>query len=499
MIVVIESPYKASALNSALRANQIDAKVVATNGRLFDLPSDVMGLTSTLNVERFEAVDPDHLESIRTDLMAPELVVASDPDEEGDLIAWTISKLRGSLKTYRAELFDFTNRSIASAFESLQVVPESAPPALSRRIFDRLLGFSGNDGMFLSRSAGALLGFASESPLAITKTVESMSCQNPDNGFAFNERFNDIHGNEVLLGVEKPGQLPRMRNVYALGPELGATPDEIFNALQELYVGDEISYFRTDAMSLNSSAHEALDNLSDESGFDNLSRRSHDLSRSSHPGIYVTRYVDSPPRRGQRISRKSELASKLHRYICNSSLFAMSAQDTRSRIRLAQDDKLYMATAGECRGQMFCYPDSTFSLSDDILSGSPRRPEQRRTYEVKKETSIALTLSGMGVGHPSSWAALAKSYSCLIDKNGRMSSRGVAFFHKHKSEAPSLLEPDVVRAIEATLLDPQIRSQAKIEKALNLAGMDVAQFEKQLVPDPGLDVEPKFSSRGFGL
>jgi len=499
MIFVIESPYKAPALNRALRANGIEGKVIATNGRLFDLPSSEMGLTTSLNVERFEVVDPEHYEAIKHDLMAPELVVAADPDEEGDMIAWTIGKLRGDLNTYRADLFDFTDKSVALAMESLKPVEASDPPALARRIFDRLLGFSGNDGMFLSRSAGALLGFASSSSLPTLKTVESIRCQGSDDGLAFCERFTDIHGNEVPLNSEKPGQLPRLSHLYALGPDLGVTPQETFHALQELYTGDDISYFRTDSMTLNQTAHEALETLSEESGFENWSRRLPEFSKSSHPGIYVTRYVDSPPARGQRNPRKSQLAQKLHRYICNSSLFAMSDPGTLARIRLAKGDKLYTATSSENRGQIYSYPDTTFSLSDDILAGSPRVIIPHKVLEVKKETSIALTLSSMGIGHPSSWASLAKSYSCLFDNNGRMSSRGVAFFHKHKSEAPTLLEPDVVRAIEATLLDPQMAREEKIQKALSLAGVDSARFENRLVPTPGRDAEPRFESKGPGI
>ena len=44
MIIVIESPHKAPALKRALRANQVEAKVIATYGRLFDLPSSNMGI-----------------------------------------------------------------------------------------------------------------------------------------------------------------------------------------------------------------------------------------------------------------------------------------------------------------------------------------------------------------------------------------------------------------------------------------------------------------------
>ena len=499
MIVVIESPYKAPALKRALRANHIDGKVIATNGRLFDLPPTEMGLTSTLNVERFEAVYPDHYESIKSDLMAPELVVATDPDEEGDMIAWTIAKLRGSSKTYRLDLFDFTDKSLAVAMENLRPVATTEPPALARRIFDRLLGFSGNDGMFLSRSAGALLGFASSSSLATSKTIESIRCQDADDGVAFCERFTDLHGNCVQFGTEKPGQLPRLKHLYALAPELGVTPVAIFNALQELYTGDDISYFRTDAMTLNQSAHEALARLSDESGFENWSRRLPESSKAAHPGIYVTRYVDSPPDRWQRSPRKSQLAQKLHRYICNSTLFAMSDPASRSRIRVVKGGKIFAATSSECRGQTYSYPDTTFSLSDDILTGSPEPLTPHKCFEVNKETSIALTLSSLDIGHPSSWASLAKSYACLFDKNGRMSSRGVAFFHKHKTEAPALLEPDVVKAIEAILLNPQIGREAKIQEALSLAEINPARFESRLTPEPGPDLEPSFESRNLGL
>lgn len=499
MIIVIESPHKAPALKRALRANQVEAKVIATYGRLFDLPSSNMGITKSLGVERFEAVNPDHCKSISEDLMAADLVVATDPDEEGDLIAWTIGQIRGDRKTYRAEMFDFTPKSVSSALENLRIVSSAEPPALTRRIFDRLLGFSGNDGMFLSRTAGVLLGSAAGSPLPTTKRTSLTHNQENFGEAAFLEQYFDVYDNEVSFNHEKPGDLPKLRHLYALGPELGATPTETFEALQELYISDDISYFRTDSMSLNNSAHDALEILADESGFENQCQKKPWSNRAPHPGIYVTRYVDSHPRRGRALGRRSELAQTLHRFICNATLFAMSDQKSRTNVRVVKGGKAYTSTIAECRGQTYSYPYSTFSLSTDILEGAPRVPPRSHSLPINKETSIALTLSGQGIGHPSSWAALSKNYSPLIDRNGRLSSRGVAFLHKHKLEAPALLEPNIARAIEATLLDPQPEMAVKIEKALKLAELDLSKFENSLTPDPSPNAELQFSDRTLGL
>ena len=467
MIILIESPHKEKLLRKALQYNNIDAIIISSFGRLFDLPSAILGVNDSLGIESFEPVNARHFERIQAKLSShDDLYVATDPDDEGDLIAWTVSRYRGDLATYRLRFFDLTPSSLKQALESFQPVSSQEPAALARRIFDRLLGYSGNDGMFLSRTAGTVLQLAATQSIPVTKFVRSHAGSSKD--IQFNTTY--LNANNVSISIEDnlcDGALPRYAHCLELGAELSATPQEVFKALQELYADGQISYFRTSSGDVNGSATVSMDTVESDTGIENFSVKTQGRIAQPHAGIYVTSgssITEASPNR-------SPLAQILLKHLLNATLCAMAGPGGFETVKRSNDGVIWSGRLYSLRGQTFSYPQTTHALGDDVMTGAPREWSTEKSYPIGKESAIALSLVRCGIGHPSSWAGLSHNYACLLDRNGHLSSRGAAFYRKHQSEAALLLEPEVARQIESTLLNPNEPTADKVYKSLKLCGL----------------------------
>jgi DNA topoisomerase-1 len=75
-----------------------------------------------------------------------EVLVATDPDREGEFIAWRLAELLGSLGTVKRVTFnEITKTAIAAALEEAGDVDTGlVEAAMIRRLMDRLIGFRGS-------------------------------------------------------------------------------------------------------------------------------------------------------------------------------------------------------------------------------------------------------------------------------------------------------------------------------------------------------------------
>lgn len=145
-LVIVESPAKAKTIEKYLGRNY---KVVASVGHLRDLPKSRMGIDIENNYE------PDYI-SIRgkgpiiKDLKkhakkAEKVYLASDPDREGEAIAWHLAHLLDlDLEDKNRVVFnEITKDAVKQAFkEPRQINLDLVDAQQARRILDRLVGYS---------------------------------------------------------------------------------------------------------------------------------------------------------------------------------------------------------------------------------------------------------------------------------------------------------------------------------------------------------------------
>ena len=145
-LVIVESPAKAKTIEKYLGKNY---KVVASVGHVRDLPKSKMGIDVENNYEpHYISIrgKGDVIKSLRSAAKKAEKVfLASDPDREGEAIAWHLSFLLGlNLEDKNRVVFnEITKDAVKAAFKEPRSIDIDLVDAQqARRILDRLVGYS---------------------------------------------------------------------------------------------------------------------------------------------------------------------------------------------------------------------------------------------------------------------------------------------------------------------------------------------------------------------
>ncbi|RMF14059.1 MAG: type I DNA topoisomerase [Alphaproteobacteria bacterium] len=149
-IVVVESPAKAKTINKYLGK---DYKVLASYGHVRDLPAKDGSVDPEHGFRMKWQVDPKSAKHLKEIAQAIEkgdrLILATDPDREGEAISWhvlDVLKKRKALKdkpVERVVFHEITKRAIEEAIRHPRAIDEKLVEAyLARRALDYLVGFT---------------------------------------------------------------------------------------------------------------------------------------------------------------------------------------------------------------------------------------------------------------------------------------------------------------------------------------------------------------------
>lgn len=146
-LVIVESPTKARTLSKFLGSKY---KIEASMGHMRDLPKADLGVDVENNFEPKYIIPRDKKKRVnelkKVAEKAKTIWLASDPDREGEAIAWHIAYLLSGGKTKhevkRVVFHEITEEAIKAAFEhpqelNLQLVDAQQ----ARRVLDRLVGY----------------------------------------------------------------------------------------------------------------------------------------------------------------------------------------------------------------------------------------------------------------------------------------------------------------------------------------------------------------------
>jgi len=144
-VVVVESPAKAKTINGYLGP---DYTVLASFGHVRDLPPKDGSVDPEADFAMTWEVAPDskkHLRAIKDALKDdPALILATDPDREGEAIAWHVAEAAGAdpKRTQRVVFHEITKNAVADAFaHARQIDFDLVNAQQTRRILDRLVGY----------------------------------------------------------------------------------------------------------------------------------------------------------------------------------------------------------------------------------------------------------------------------------------------------------------------------------------------------------------------
>jgi DNA topoisomerase-1 len=144
-LVIVESPAKAKTIENYLGK---DFKVLASVGHIIDLPEKKLGVDIENDFKpSYEVINGKEkvVSGLKKEAAAADCVyLASDPDREGEAIAWHIQEAikAKSKKILRVQFNEITKQGVADAIAHPGVVDMNRVNAQqSRRILDRLVGY----------------------------------------------------------------------------------------------------------------------------------------------------------------------------------------------------------------------------------------------------------------------------------------------------------------------------------------------------------------------
>jgi DNA topoisomerase-1 len=148
-LVIVESPTKAKTLSQILPK---EYEIKASMGHIRDLPKSGLGVDVDHDFEP-EYVIPDKAQKTINELKrlskdASEVILATDPDREGEAISWHLYEIlksktkKNALPFARVVFHEITKHAIQEAFDHLGEINMPLVDAQqARRILDRLVGY----------------------------------------------------------------------------------------------------------------------------------------------------------------------------------------------------------------------------------------------------------------------------------------------------------------------------------------------------------------------
>ncbi len=144
-LVIMESPSKSNTVKSYLGSNY---KVMATVGHVRDLPKSSLGIDIENNFEAHYINirgKGDLIKEIKKEAKAAnKIYLATDPDREGEAIAWHLANVLGIPleKTMRVTFNEITKGVVKSAIKQPRKIDMDVVNAQqTRRILDRIVGY----------------------------------------------------------------------------------------------------------------------------------------------------------------------------------------------------------------------------------------------------------------------------------------------------------------------------------------------------------------------
>ena len=211
-LVIVESPAKAKTINKYLGENYI---VLASYGHIRDLPSKNGSVDTENNFKMEWEVDSfskKYLKEI-TDAAkeSSKIILATDPDREGEAIAWHVKEYLNEKKLIkdkdveRVVFNEITKKAVMHGIENpRQIEPLLVDAYMARRALDYLVGFNISPILWTklpgSKSAGRVQSVALK---LITEREHEIESFDPQEFWTLSVNFNDSNNNSLLASISQ--------------------------------------------------------------------------------------------------------------------------------------------------------------------------------------------------------------------------------------------------------------------------------------------------------
>ncbi len=521
-LLIVESPSKAKTIEKYLDG---EYKVVASVGHVRDLPKSN---SKAIDIEggfvpHYE-ISPGK-EKVVADIKAlakksSAILLATDPDREGEAIAWHVAETCGIKKPKRVLFYEITEKAVKEAVAHPRELDTNLRKAQeARRILDRLVGYD-LSGLIWKKvryglSAGRvqspalhilaerekeIKGFIPETYFVITANCATkekihllFTCVKEPKDQKEVDRILDL-GRKKSWEIVEVNQTEALRRPYAPfttstlqqagSSRLGFSPSRTMRAAQKLYEKGAITYMRTDSISLSETAlPEIISAVTKEFGEALLSiRRYKTKSKNAQEAHEAIRPTDP----FKKTAGLTDDEKKLYILIRTRTLASQmkDAEILRTKIIANTTDRAlpHFSVNGShlvTPGWLLC---DTAARGDDVevprvVAGDPLTlntidAEQKQTEPPRRYTEAGLVkeLEKRGIGRPSTYASIIKTIQDrgYVEKEGKalsVTDTGLVvddFLAEHFSEIVS----DVFTADMESKLDDIAEGTREYEKTL---------------------------------
>ncbi|NTF17551.1 type IA DNA topoisomerase [Agrobacterium rubi] len=463
-LFVIEAPGKARQLEELLQGLGIEAKVQATKGHLYEMPKRAtpLGIDSSFRDFERKLIDPEIGQRLRDAVSESDNVfVATDADQEGDVIAWDVAELISDINSnpFRIRLRGMDPESIRQAIDEASLVSKKdAVPGRTRAIVDRMIGgvFS-NNGVAVGRIGSALLGVVSKEAPATRRLL--LVAPSKDNGRPWTAECDikgpitpaiakklvevrfpaldvEARGNSAPTSPANMGQI-----MVRAGDELDMSPAEANQSMQKLYEAGRLSYPRAGSKGISKSIMRKIARELKKAGYTfdeekTPDKKATDVHDAPYP-IGTVQTQQDPVRQGHEEGLRTLVARDLIKtgqtHVVEKGVGATAAAHLRS--------KGFAAEVCEHVGKLHWRRET-----------GPRYPGQEswpksRTWSRRPDTVLLEAAVEKGLGRPSTWANHITKFMerQLVDDDLQLTAKGREWIAR---TPPILLNPQISAAIE---------------------------------------------------
>ncbi|MGB4076847.1 MAG: type I DNA topoisomerase [Minisyncoccia bacterium] len=470
-LVIVESPAKARTIQHYLGK---EYEVVASVGHVRDLPKsskdaiDIEGGFTpryVISPGKKDVIERIHKAAEK----ASTVLLATDPDREGEAIAWHLQEAMELKKPKRVVFHEITKDAIIEAIAHPRSIDTDLRQAQeARRVLDRLVGYDLSGLIWKKVRYGLSAGRVQSPALRILVERErEIKAFVPKTYYVLSALFDSKSGSFPALCVTEPTDDKEAARIVTLGKEaswkvgsvgekaeersprppfttstlqqvastrLGFAPSRTMRAAQKLYEAGHITYMRTDSVTLGKEAIARLAHVAEkEFGKEYVQVRAYKTKSKNAQEAHEAVRPTSPEKIRAGATGDEQSLYELIRIRALASQMA-NAKVIRTKIEATADRDIPLFVANgsrvvfpgwlsldtRARGEDVELPSVR---QDDPLSLQSLESEEKATQPPNRYTEAGLIkeLEKRGIGRPSTYASIMKTIQDrgYVEKEGR--------------------------------------------------------------------------------
>lgn len=470
-LLIVESPAKARTIGQYLGK---EYEVLASVGHVRDLPKsnkDAVDIDGGF-VPRY-VISPgkrDVIERIKKAAgKAEEVLLATDPDREGEAIAWHVKEAVGLKSPKRVVFHEITKDAIKEALLHPRAIDEHLREAQeARRVLDRIVGYDLSGLIWKKVRYGLSAGRVQSPALRILAERErEIQAFVPETYYVLDARFKAKGGEFPAACVEEPSTQEEATRIVTLGEKaaweiaditeraedrnprppfttstmqqaastrLGFSPSRTMRAAQKLYEAGHITYMRTDSVNLAKDAVGRLAGVVERQfGKEYVQPRAYKTkSKNAQEAHEAVRPTDPARTVAGAPGDEQKLYELIRTRALASQMAAAKVLRTSVKVKADADIPLFstngsrvlfpgwLACDTRARGEDVELPKLAVGESVDLLSlgDTEKQTEPPKRYT---EAGLVKELEKRGIGRPSTYASIMKTIQDrgYVERDGR--------------------------------------------------------------------------------